>query len=47
LKGKRGLPPPEAMQVTDHLHHYGWYIGNYPDLEIEKIDFFGEVLAQI
>lgn len=23
--------------VTDHLHFYGWYIGNYPDLGFDKI----------
>jgi len=22
---------------TNHVHFYGWYIGNYPDLEPEKI----------
>ena len=23
---------------VDHVHHFGWYIGNYPTLEQEKID---------
>ena len=22
---------------TNHVHFYGWYIGNYPDLEPERI----------
>jgi len=47
LRGMDGLPSPEDMPVTDHLHHYGWYIGNYPDLEVGKIDSLGKVLAQI
>ena len=47
LRGMDGLPSPEDMPVTDHLHHHGWYIGNYPDLEAGKIDSLGKVLAQI
>jgi len=47
LKSIEGLPSPSEMKVTDHVHHYGWYIGNYPDLEANKIDSLGEVLAQI
>ena len=47
LKSIEGLPAPGEMKVTDHVHHYGWYIGNYPDLEANKIDSLGEVLAQI
>jgi len=22
---------------VEHIHHFGWYIGNYPDLEKEMI----------
>jgi hypothetical protein len=32
------------MKVTDHVHHYGWYIGNYPELTEEKIDKLGGLL---
>ena len=28
----------------DHVHHFGWYIGNYPSLEREKIDTLINVL---
>ena len=28
----------------DHVHHFGWYIGNYPSLEREKIDKLISVL---
>ena len=47
LRGMDGLPSPEDMSVTDHLHHNGWYIGNYPDLDAGKIDSLGKILAQI
>jgi len=29
---------PRAFPVVDHVHFFGYYIGNYPDLEPEKID---------
>lgn len=28
----------------DHVHHFGWYVGNYPSLEREKIDTLINVL---
>lgn len=30
--------------MVDHIHFYGWYIGNYPGLEREKIQALCEVL---
>lgn len=29
---------------TNHVHFYGWYIGNYPDLEPERITALTELL---
>lgn len=29
---------PEAFPVVEHIHFFGFYIGNYPDLPPEKID---------
>ena len=29
---------PTAFPVVDHVHFFGFYIGNYPDLQAEKID---------
>ena len=23
--------------VTEHIHHFGWYIGNYPELSTDRI----------
>jgi len=32
---------------ADHVHHFGWYIGNYPELEKEKINELTTLLNQI
>ena len=47
LKGKKGIPQPSFVPNTDHIHHYAWYIGNYPDLDSEKIDTLGLILSKI
>jgi CDP-6-deoxy-D-xylo-4-hexulose-3-dehydrase len=47
LLGFEGIPNPESMPVTDHIHHYSWYIGNHPDLEPTKIDWLGSILRGI
>lgn len=26
-------PVPESLPVVDHVHHFGWYIGNYPEID--------------
>ena len=28
----------ENFSNVEHVHNFSWYIGNYPTLEIEKID---------
>ena len=47
LRKKKNLPPPESMPVTEHVHHYAWYIGNYPELKAEQINWLGSVLKSI
>jgi CDP-6-deoxy-D-xylo-4-hexulose-3-dehydrase len=47
LQSQSGLPSPESMKVTDHVHHYAWYIGNYPELEQSQIELLGQVLRKI
>ena len=47
LRSQEGLPKPETMPVTDHVHHFAWYIGNYPELDLEKIVWLGKVLEGI
>ena len=32
---------------TEHIHNFSWYIGNYPDLDINKIDKLGVALHQL
>ena len=39
--------PLDNFPNTEHIHNFSWYIGNYPDLEIEKIDQLGMVLGQV
>ena len=38
---------PEAFPNIEHVHHFSWYIGNYPDLEKEKIDFLVKTLNEV
>ena len=35
---------PEEFPNTDHIHFYGFYIGNYPTLEAEKINRLTHIL---
>lgn len=37
LKAYLGEEIHQQYPVVDHVHFYGWYIGNYPDLRQEKI----------
>ena len=32
---------------TEHVHHFGWYIGNYPGLEKEQIKELCQLLNNI
>jgi CDP-6-deoxy-D-xylo-4-hexulose-3-dehydrase len=40
-------PPPETLPNTEHVHHFGWYIGNYPNLEKPRIEFLCDLLRSI
>ena len=37
----------EEFPKTDHVHHFGWYIGNYPDLELEKVYALTQLLNSL
>jgi CDP-6-deoxy-D-xylo-4-hexulose-3-dehydrase len=37
----------DEFKNTDHIHHFSWYVGNYPVLEQEKIDVLIETLNNI
>lgn len=34
----------QDFPVVEHIHHFAWYIGNYPSLEAEKIEQLASVL---
>jgi CDP-6-deoxy-D-xylo-4-hexulose-3-dehydrase len=38
---------PRQFPVVDHVHFFGFYIGNYPGLEGEKIDALCELLNSL
>jgi CDP-6-deoxy-D-xylo-4-hexulose-3-dehydrase len=37
LRGRPGIPAPEGFPNVEHVHFFGFYIGNYPDLPEWKI----------
>jgi len=36
----------DNFKNVDHVHNFSWYVGNYPSLEIEKIDYLIRVLNE-
>jgi CDP-4-dehydro-6-deoxyglucose reductase, E1 len=48
LKKSGIYPRPESLPNVDHVHHFAWYIGNYPSLsENFYIDFNNAINAAI
>lgn len=47
LRDVKSIPKPETVPIADYIHHYSWYIGNYPDLNHDKIDWLGSILKAI
>lgn len=43
------LPPDYQLQFphTDHIHFYGFYIGNYPDLQIGEVDEICDLINSV
>ena len=37
----------DDFKTVDHVHNFGWYIGNYPGLKKEKIDTLLRILNNI
>lgn len=37
----------DKFPVTEHIHHFGWYIGNYPELSKNKILELTSILNKI
>ena len=47
LKNRPGIPVPESVPNTEHVHHFSWYIGNYPELSHDEIEWLGSILNTI
>ena len=37
----------EKYPEVEHIHHFGWYIGNYPDLKRDKIIQLSKILNNV
>ncbi len=46
---KNYLPKDEHKKfpVTDHIHFFGFYIGNYPDIKKSEIDFICKIINNV
>ena len=47
LKGIVPLEHYKEFPETDHIHFYGFYIGNFPDLHSEEIDWLCEIINSV
>ena len=46
----RSVVPPEHYRLfpeTDHIHFFGFYIGNFPDLRIEEVDEICDLINSV
>ena len=41
----QNAPEPSEMPKADHIHSFGLYMGNYPELEKESIDYIVKQIA--
>jgi CDP-6-deoxy-D-xylo-4-hexulose-3-dehydrase len=46
---KRLFPTLDPLKFpnTEHVHHFGWYIGNHPGIELEEVDRLVDLLNAI
>lgn len=47
LRDFDGIPPAELFPNVEHVHNFSWYIGNFPELNFEKIEYLGKVLNSV
>jgi CDP-6-deoxy-D-xylo-4-hexulose-3-dehydrase len=47
LKNVPGIPRPQDFPNTEHVHHFSWYIGNFPELSHDQIVYLGVLLNEI
>ena len=46
----RGIVPPDAYRdfpEVEHIHDFGYYIGNYPSLSEERVSELCQILNQV
>jgi CDP-6-deoxy-D-xylo-4-hexulose-3-dehydrase len=47
LRNRKGIPQAESFPNVEHVHHFSWYIGNFPELSHAQIDWLGNVLKEV
>ena len=47
LSGIKGIPQPVDFPNVEHVHHFSWYIGNFPELQNTEIERLGSLLNSI
>ena len=47
LKNISGLPNPESLKETEHIHNFAWYIGNYPSISQNDIVWLTNLLNSL
>lgn len=47
LKNLKNLPPAENFPNVEHVHNFGWYIGNYPELQEFKLIELADLLKKV
>jgi CDP-6-deoxy-D-xylo-4-hexulose-3-dehydrase len=47
LRSNGHYPAPESLPNVDHVHNYGWYLGNYPELDNDFFTDLKHCLAEI
>lgn len=47
LRNLPNIPEPELFPEVEHVHNYGWYIGNYPELPEEKVLLLCQLLNRL
>jgi len=47
LKNRIELPNLKHFENVEHIHNFSWYVGNYPELDINKIPELTKILNKV
>ena len=47
LRKKSGTPDPTMLPNVDHVHNFGWYLGNYPNIDTNVYEAIKNALKSI